>query len=150
MSHRNARQSSRMPPADLREAHRTYLEETLFEAVVTAGVVVAFADGRADTLERAELVHFVEQSGWLSTFTPTDTSDAFDSRLRQFEMIGSTAEAAMGSLRRVGDRAGVCEVIAAAERVALADGCMQASETEVLKLIRSAVMPASTILPAPD
>jgi tellurite resistance protein len=141
MLHQNARQSSRMPAADLREAHRTYLEETLFEAVVTAGVVVAFADGRADAAERLELVGFVEQSSWLSTFTPAETSDAFDSRVRQFEMIGGVSESTISSLRQVGDRAGILEVVCAAERVALADGRVQASEKTAIQFIRSAVMP---------
>jgi hypothetical protein len=62
MIHQNARKSSRMPAADLIEAHRTYHEETLFDAVVVAGVVVALADGQADTAERLELARFVEQS----------------------------------------------------------------------------------------
>jgi tellurite resistance protein len=142
MLHQNARQSSRMPAADLREAHRTYLEETLFEAVVTAGVVVAFADGQADVAERAELVGFVEQSSWLSTFTPAETSDAFDSRVRQFQMVGGVPESTISSLRQVGDRAGIREVVCAAERVALADGRVQASEKKAIQIIRSAVMPA--------
>ena len=142
MLHQNARQSSRMPAADLREAHRTYLEETLFEAVVTAGVVVALADGRADAAERAELVGFVEQSSWLSTLTPAEIIDAFDSHVRQFEMIGGVSEATINSLRQVGDRAGIREVVCAAERVALADGCVQTSEKTAIQFIRSAVMPA--------
>jgi len=131
-----------MPAADLGEAHRTYLEETLFEAVIVAGVIVAFADGRADAAERSELVSFVEQSGWLSAFTPADTSDAFDSRVRQFEMIGGVSEATISTLRQVGDRAGMHEVVCAAERVALADGRVHAAEQIAIQFIRSAVTPS--------
>lgn len=147
MSQQHARHPSRLPPAALGEAHRTYLEETLFEAVVTAGVVVAFANGRAGAVERAALVDFVERSNWMTTFTPAETSDAFDSRLRQFELTGSTPEEAMGSVRRVGDRAGIFEVLCAAERVALTHGCLQPSEAQALALIRSAVNPVSVSRP---
>jgi tellurite resistance protein len=123
------------------EAHRTYLEETLFEAVVTAGVMVAFADGRANESERSELASFVGQNHWLPTFTPADAIEAFDSRVRQFEMTSSVPESEMGSLQRVNDDIGICEVVRAAELVALADGRMQPAEVEVLRRVHSAMFP---------
>ena len=58
------------------------------------------------------------------------------------ELVGSTAEDAMGSIRRVGDRAGILEVVCAAERVALTHGCLQSSAIQALALIRSTVMTA--------
>ena len=54
----------------------------------------------------------------MTPLTPAETSNASGSCLRQFELIGSTAEGAMRSIRRVGDRAGILEVICTAERVA--------------------------------
>ena len=142
MSHQHTRQSSRMSPAAREEAHRTYLEETLFEAVLTAGAVVAFADRRADAAERSEFAGFVGHSRWLPTFTPADAAEAFDSRVRQFEMAGSIPESEMGSLQRVGDDVGICEIVRAAELVALADGCVQPAEVEALRRIRSAMGPS--------
>lgn len=144
MLHQPTRQASRMPQADLREAHRTFLEEVLFEAVVTAGAIVAVADGQADTSERAELVSFVERSHWLSTFTPVDTSDAFDTCIRQFDLSGGVPESAFNSLRRVSDSLGIREVVCAAGKVAFADGRMQPSEETALGLIQSAIKPLLT------
>ena len=48
----------------------------------------------------------------------------------------------MGSVRRVGDRAGILEIVCAAERVALTHGCLQSSAIQALALIRSTVMTA--------
>jgi tellurite resistance protein TerB len=142
MKHQNTRKASRMPAADLVEAHRTYHEETLFEAVVVAGVVVALADGQVDTAERLELVRFVEQCEMLPTFTPSDTSDAFDSRVRQFEMVGSVYHAAFKTLRKVDNRPEISEVVEAAESVASADGHVQPpEERQVIQFIRSTIAP---------
>jgi tellurite resistance protein len=142
MIHQNTRKPSRMLAADLVEAHRTYHEEALFDAVVVAGVVVALADGQADTAERLELARFVERSKMLSTFTPSDASEAFDSRVRQFEMEGSVCHAAFKTLRRVDSHPGISEVVGAAESVASADGHVQSSkERQVIQFIRSIVVP---------
>jgi tellurite resistance protein len=124
------------------EAHRTYLEEVLFEAVITAGVVVAFADGQADASERSELASFVGQNRWLPTFTPADATEAFDSRVRQFELTSSVPEDEVSSLQRVSDDIGMGEIIRAAELVALADGCLRAPEMEALRRVRSAMNPS--------
>lgn len=142
MSSSNARLATRLPPGELKAAHRDYLEETLFEAVVTAGAIVAMADGAAESCERAELVGFVERSHWLETYTPGEAAEAFDSRVRQFELAGGVP-AAMSSLRRVGDPLGVSIVLAAGERIAAADGHVQAAEEAALRLIRQSIRPAS-------
>lgn len=47
------RRSSRKTLRAFVDEHRIYLEEMLFDAVVTAGTIVAFADGRADETERS-------------------------------------------------------------------------------------------------
>jgi len=131
-----------MSPAARGEAHRTYLEETLFEAVVIAGVVVAFADGRVDVSERSEFASFVGQSRWLPTFTPADAAEAFDSRVRQFELTSSVPQGELHTLQRVSDGIGTCEVVRSAELVALADGCMQPAEMEALRRVRAAMCPS--------
>jgi len=48
---------------------------------------------------------------------------------------------------RDGERCAVRVVVCAAERVGLADGCMQPSEVEALGVIRAAVAPQSTVVP---
>jgi tellurite resistance protein len=135
----HTRQSSRMSPASQGEAHQTYLEETLFEAVVTAGAMMAFADRRADSSARSEFASFVGKSPWMPTFTPADAVEAFDSRVREFEMTSSVLESEMGSLQRVSDDIGIGEIVRLAELVAMADGCMQPAEVQVLRRVRSAM-----------
>jgi tellurite resistance protein len=141
MSIQNSRQSSRMHAAELGEAHRSYLEDTLFDAVIVAGVVVALADGRADAAERSALVQFVEQNDRLLDFTPTDTSTAFDTYVRQFQIDGSLPETIFNPLRQVGNRAGTREIVDAAKHVALADGEVRSSEREAIQLIQSTLIP---------
>ena len=143
MASRNTRRPSPMSPAQLRQAHHTYLEEMLFEAVVTAGAVVALADGQVDPEERASVVDLVEQSGWLSTYTAAEAADAFDSEVRQLELDGGDPETALNSVRRVGDGLGSRVVVCAAEQVARADGRVQFPEERALGLIRSALAPSS-------
>lgn len=140
MSHQHTRSS--LSPAARAEAHRTYREEMLFDAIVTAGAVVALADRRADASERAELASFVARSRRLPNFTPADAAEAFDSRVRQFELTGSVPETDLGSLRHVSDAFGIREIVRAAELVALADGCMQPDEAVVLGRVRAAMRPS--------
>ena len=142
MSYHYTRQSSRMSPASQGEAHQTYLEETLFEAVVTAGAMMAFADRRADAAERLEFASFVGHSRWMPTFTAADAVEAFDSRVRQFEMTSSVLDNEMGSLQRVSDDIGIGEIIRVAELIAMVDGYMQPAEVQVLRRVRSAMSPA--------
>jgi tellurite resistance protein TerB len=143
MAPQNARRPSPMSPGQLRQAHHTYLEEMLFEAVVTAGAVVALADGHVDPEERARVVDLVERSGWLSTYTAAEAEDAFDSQVRQLEMEDGIPETALNSVRRVGDGLGSRVVVCAAEEVASADGQIQPHEEEAIGLVRSALAPST-------
>ena len=87
---------------------------------------------------------FVERSHWLSTFTAADTSDALDSRIREFELSGDVPESAFKILRRVSDSLGIREVVCAAREVAFADGRMQPTEEVAFGLIQSAIQPPLT------
>lgn len=137
-----------MSSAVLREAHRTYLEETLFEAVISAAAIVALADGEVDEAERTELVGLVERSGWLSTYTATEAVDAFDSQIRQLQLAGTPPEALLNSVRRIGDTHGACVVLWGAQSVASADGRVEKPEETALALIRSAVALHATARPS--
>src|SRR4051794_23785088 len=134
-----------MSSAELRQAHHTYLEEMLFEAVVTAGAVVALADGQVAPEERATVVDLVERSGWLSTYTAAEAADAFESQIRQLQLEPGVPEAVINSVRRVGDGLGSRVVVCAAEQVAFADGHIRPSEERALGLIRSALAPSSSL-----
>ena len=145
MASQYARRPSPMSSAELRRAHHTYLEEMLFEAVVTAGAVVALADGQVAPEERATVVDLVERSGWLSTYTSAEAADAFDIQVRELGLEGGTSDTVLNSVRRVGDGLGSRVVVCAAEQVALADGDIRPSEERALGLIRSALASSSNL-----
>jgi tellurite resistance protein len=77
------RQSSCMKPIEPKAAHHAYFEEALFEAIITACAVVAFADGQVHYAEREEIIKLIDRSIDLSTYTTTETGEAFDSRIRE-------------------------------------------------------------------
>lgn len=133
------RQPSRMQPAQRVTAHHGYLEERHFEAVVTVAAIVAVADGHAEPSERAELVGLVDRSSWLPTCTTAEAGDAFDSRVREFELAEEVPEAAWASLRLAGDGPRIQAILNAAVQVALADGHIRALEEKSIGLIRLAV-----------
>ncbi|MDT7953316.1 MAG: TerB family tellurite resistance protein [Acetobacteraceae bacterium] len=111
----------------------------MFDAVVTAGAMMACADRPAAASERSEFATFVGHSPWMPTFTASDAAEAFDSRVRQFEMVGGDLDREMGSLRQVSDDIGIGEVVRVCELVAMADGRLQPAEVQVLRDVRSAM-----------
>ena len=58
-------------------------DEEVVQALVTAGALVALADGELQPAERAELVNFVDRQGFAPTTSRRDIAEAFDSRLRE-------------------------------------------------------------------
>jgi tellurite resistance protein len=123
---------------ELRSADQDYRQDTLFEAVVTVGAIVAVSDGLAEDCERNELAAFVGTRPGLETYTPDETLDAFDSRVREFEMVGGLANA-LHDLRKVADRDGVRTVLAAGDCIAAADGDVHFNETTALRLVRLSI-----------
>ena len=138
MSNSITRLTAKVAPGEIRSAHKDYLEERLFEAVVTAGAVVAVADGVAEPDERAELIDFVDRSTWLQSHTSDETAQAYDARVRQFTLDGGVPEA-VSSLRGVGDGLGSRVVMAAGQCVADADGSVRTTEHDALQSIRTAL-----------
>jgi tellurite resistance protein len=135
------RLDARIVSEELKAADNDYRQDVLFEAVVTVGALVAVSDGAANQSERDELVHFVGSNARLGTYTPHETADAFDSRVREFQQVGGVANA-LNDLRRVADGEGVRTVIAAGERIAAADGDVGLAEATSLRLIRRCIAPA--------
>lgn len=115
----------------------------LFEAVVTAGAVVAAADGWVDPAERSELVAYVQRSAVFSNDASAYVNHAVDVRLRQFEQPGGMT-AAIGSLQRIGgSREARALVTGAADCVAAADGCVEICETRAVQLVCTTLSPPS-------
>src|SRR5262245_29236390 len=60
-------------------------DEEVMQALVTAGALVALADGRVETVERDELVNYIHRQGLVPTISQQDIAETFDSRVRQLE-----------------------------------------------------------------
>jgi tellurite resistance protein len=51
--------------ADSTDRYLDNHDETVIQALITAGAFMALADGRAETIERDELVNFVDRQGFV-------------------------------------------------------------------------------------
>ena len=60
-------------------------DEDMLQALVTAGALVALADGELAPVERGELLDFINQHGFIPTISRQDAAAAFDSRVRQLQ-----------------------------------------------------------------
>jgi tellurite resistance protein TerB len=114
-------------------------DEELMQALVTAGALVALADGQMEPVERHELVNFVHRQGFVPTISQDRIAEAFDNRLRQIEdrdAVIVTAEA----LRPLAGLSLASVVVRTAERVAAANQKIHPGELQALKLIRLIMM----------
>jgi tellurite resistance protein len=120
-------------------------DQRVMQALVTAGALVALADGRVDTIEREELVNFVDRQGLVPTISQHDIAEAFDNRVRQLEDRDS-ANVIMEAFRPLAGLSLASVVVRTAERVAAADGQIHPGELRALKLIRLIMitLPATT------
>jgi tellurite resistance protein len=62
-----------------------YRDDEMMHALVTAGALVAVADGQVHAVERGELVNFVDRRGFVSTISRHEIAETFDVRVRQLE-----------------------------------------------------------------
>jgi len=107
-------------------------------ALVTAGAFVALADGRVQTVERDEVVHYIHRR----RFAPTRqhiTYSLFDERARQLQEA-DFANVVLEALRPVPSMSLTSDVTRIAERVAAADGHVHPDEAQVIRLIRLITM----------
>jgi tellurite resistance protein len=57
-------------------------DRRVMQALVTAGALVALADGRVDAIERNELVNFIDRQGFIPTISRRCIGKTFDDRWR--------------------------------------------------------------------
>jgi tellurite resistance protein len=110
-------------------------------ALLTAGAFVAVADGRVDSAEREEAVHYIDQA------IPRKMAEArvaglFD-QCAQLLQDRNFAEVVLEALRPVPALSLTSAVIEIAERIAAADGKVHPSEIHVIRLIRLIVLAVS-------
>jgi tellurite resistance protein len=138
MSDRNTRYPRDMAQAEIIAAGLDKRDLEFLDGVVTAGALVARADGRIERAERYMLVDYLDRNGFLSRFTPIWILDAFERRLRQIEEHGG-AEAAIDSLERFSGRPPAHLVNEAGRQIAIADGDLHAREIHFLQHIHIAL-----------
>lgn len=71
--------------AGLTAGHIDNDDQKEMQALVTAGALVALADGRVDPIERDGLVNFIDRQHLVSTISRPEIAEAFDKRVRQLE-----------------------------------------------------------------
>jgi tellurite resistance protein len=119
------------PAAD----YRDHDDEELLQALVTAGALVALADGQVDGVERDELLNFIDQQRLVPTISQHEIARAFDSRVQQIKNQHNAADIAQ-PLRPLIGLSLASVVIRTAERVAAADSQIHPSEVEAVEQIR--------------
>jgi tellurite resistance protein len=119
-------------------------DQEVMQALVTTGALVALSDGRVETVERDELVRFVDQQGFAPTIAPEEIAETFAHRVRQLEDRHS-ASVIVESLRPLAGRSLASVVVRTAERVAAADRKIHPAELHAIQLIRLVMtnLPAS-------
>jgi tellurite resistance protein TerB len=121
--------------AELTAGYLDNRDEEVMQALVTAGALVALADGRVEAVERDELLNYIDRQDLLPTISQLDIAEAFDNRVRQLQDRDS-ADAIMESFRPLAGLSLASIVVRTAERVAAADRQIHPGELRALKLIR--------------
>jgi hypothetical protein len=66
----------------------SHRDEDVTQALVTAGALVALADGQVDEGERDALVNFVDRQGFVPTISQKEIAEAFDNSVRKIRRRG--------------------------------------------------------------
>jgi tellurite resistance protein TerB len=110
-------------------------DEDVMQGLVTAGALVALADGRVEEVERDELLNFIDRQQLAPTIPRTDIAEVFDRRVQQLEDRDS-AEVIIENLRPLIGLSLASVVLRTAQRVAAADRQIHSGELQALELIR--------------
>ena len=110
-------------------------DEDILQALVTAGALVALADGELSPVERGELLNFIDERGFVPTISREDAAAAFDNRVRELEDRHGV-DVILASLRPLAGRSLASVVVRTAERFAAADRKIHRGEQRVLDLLR--------------
>jgi tellurite resistance protein len=134
MINRNASMNS-TASAELAAEHVDYDDKNVVQALVTAGALVALADGHLKNVEREEFVGFVYRQDFAPTFSPSGIANSFDRRVRELEE-NYDPNLIIDGLRPLAGLSLTSVVVRTAERVAAADGTIHPGEEQAIKLIR--------------
>ena len=123
-----------------------YRDEEIMQSLVTAGALVALADGEVKTVERAELVNFIDRQEFVPTISQADIAETFDSRVRELEGR-YCANVIVETLRPLTGQSLASVVVRTAHRVAAADQKIHPGELQALRLLRRIMIKLPTIRP---
>ena len=110
-------------------------DEQVMQALVTAGAFVALVDGHVEDVERRELLSYVEGNDLVPTIAQREIIEAFDNRVREIEDRGS-ANVIVDAFRPLVGRSPSSFLLRVAERVAAADGYLDANELQSIEIVR--------------
>jgi tellurite resistance protein len=123
-----------------------YRDEEVMQGLVTAGALMALADGEVKTVERAELVNFVDRQEFVPTISQANIAETFDSRVRELEGR-YCANVIVETLRPLTGQSLASVVVRTAQRVAAADKKILPSELQALRLLRRIMINLPAIWP---
>ena len=110
-------------------------DEQVIQALVTAGALVALADGRVQAVERDELLNFIDQQQFVPTISKDQIGEAFDNRVQELQERDS-ASVIVETFRPLVGLSLASVVVRTATRIAAADRQIHFGEVRALELIR--------------
>ena len=126
------------PSAGLTVDHLDRRDEVVIQALVTAGALVALADGRVEAIERDELVDFIDRQGFVPSMSRHEIGLAFDTRVNELK-DREISDVIAQSFRPLAGSPLASLVIRTATQVVAADRRLHPGEVRALKLLRQAV-----------
>jgi tellurite resistance protein len=108
-------------------------DEDVMQGLVTAGALVAIADGQVQAVERDELVNFMWEL--MPAFSDNQIGELFDRRVRDLRDRDAVA-VVTEKLRPLTGLSLASVVVRTAERVAAADRQIHPSELQAITLLR--------------
>ena len=117
-------------------------DQEVMQALVTAGAMVASADGVVAPVERAELANFIFQQGFVHSISLQEIAAAFDVRVQMLD-DRNAANVILDSLRPLAGLSLGSVVVRVAQRVAAADKIILERELQAINLIRLIMMELS-------
>ena len=114
-------------------------DRAVMQALVTAGALVALADGRLERVERDELTSFIARQDFVAGASSADIAAAFDDRVRDLSERYHP-NTIVDALRPLAGRSLTSIIVRTAERVAAADREFHPREQQAIKLIRLIMM----------
>jgi tellurite resistance protein len=127
----SANTASTEPRAD----YVDYRDKEVMQALVTAGALVALADGHVEDVERDELVGFIHRRDFAPTISQRGIAKSFDKRVRELQENYSP-NVIIEALRPLAGLSLTSVVLRTAERVAAADRKIHPGEQRAINLIR--------------